>query len=60
MPYDKTNPVIHTNDGNIDVYTLEYLMSLASAGDIQLVGVIADFAKDDGPRSADEGNWHYQ
>ena len=42
LPYDNTCPVIHTNDGNIDVYTLEYAMALASAGDISLVGIVAD------------------
>lgn len=34
--------VIHTNDGSIDVYTLEYCMALASADEIDLVGIIAD------------------
>ncbi len=42
LPYDNTNPVIHTNDGNIDVYSLEYAMSLASAGDINLVGIVGE------------------
>ena len=42
LPYDSSCPVIHTNDGNIDVYTLEYSMALASAGDIRLVGIVAD------------------
>ena len=42
LPYDNTSPVIPTNDGNIDVYTLEYLMALASAGDINLVGIVPD------------------
>ena len=34
-------------------------MSLASAGDIRLVGIISDYAQDNGPRLAEE-NWHYQ
>ncbi len=42
LPYDNTSPVIHTNDGNIDTYTLEYLMALASARDINLVGIVPD------------------
>jgi len=42
LPYDSRNPIVHTNDGNIDVYTLEYVMALASAQEIQLVGVVAD------------------
>jgi hypothetical protein len=39
LPYDNTCPVIHDNDTVIDVYTEDYLMALASAGDIQLVGL---------------------
>lgn len=34
--------VVHTNDGNLDVYTLEYLMALGSAGKIRLLGIVAD------------------
>ncbi len=34
--------VIYTNDGDIDVYAVEYTMALASAGEIDLVGIIAD------------------
>jgi hypothetical protein len=34
-------------------------MSLASAGDTRLVGIISDYAQDNGPRLAEE-NWHYQ
>lgn len=40
LPYDNTCPVIHDNDTVIDVYTEEYLMALASTGDIQFVGLI--------------------
>ena len=32
VPYDRANPVIYDNDGHRDVYTLEYLMALASNG----------------------------
>ena len=42
LPYDKTNPIIVTNDGNIDVYTLEYVMALASADEIELVGIVGE------------------
>ena len=40
MPYDKNHPVIYDNDDTRDVYTDEYLMALASAGDIKLLGMI--------------------
>lgn len=40
MPYDRRNPVIYDNDAAIDVYTDDYLMALASAGDIKLIGMI--------------------
>jgi hypothetical protein len=40
LPYDSTCPVIYDNDAVCDVYTDEYLMALASAGDIRLVGMI--------------------
>jgi hypothetical protein len=40
LPYDRTCPVIHDNDTVIDVYTEDYLMALASAGDIRLEGLI--------------------
>jgi len=54
LPYDGTCPVIHTNDGDIDVYTLEYAMALASAGEIDLVGIIADAGT--GYRAAPKAN----
>ncbi|HEX9666458.1 MAG TPA: carbohydrate-binding domain-containing protein [Thermodesulfobacteriota bacterium] len=44
LPSGSTSPIIHTNDGNMDCYTLEYLMALASAGEINLVGIIPDSA----------------
>ena len=40
LPYDNTNPIIYDNDAVDDVYTDDYLMALASAGDINLVGMI--------------------
>lgn len=40
MPYDSTNLIIYDNDETVDVYTDEYLMALASAGDIELAGMI--------------------
>ncbi len=40
LPYDHPCPVIYDNDTVIDVYTDEYLMALASAGDIHLVGMV--------------------
>jgi hypothetical protein len=47
LPYQATsrvlpNPIIYSNDGNIDTHTLEYLMALASAGSINFVGAVAD------------------
>jgi len=41
LPYDRSHPVIYDNDETIDVYTDDYLMALASAGDIKLVGLIS-------------------
>jgi len=40
LPFDRTCPVIYTNNSNQDCYTDEYLMALASAGDIRLRGII--------------------
>jgi hypothetical protein len=42
LPFDSTNPIIIDNDGNIDVYTFEYVAALASAGKINLVGIIGE------------------
>ena len=38
--YDSTNPVIYDNDSHSDVYTDEYICALASAGSINLRGII--------------------
>lgn len=40
LPYDNTNPLIYIKDEAINCYTDEYVMALASAGDIHLVGMI--------------------
>ena len=40
LPYDSTCPVVYDNDDADDMYTDEYLLSLASAGDISLRGLI--------------------
>ncbi|HUJ72079.1 MAG TPA: PKD domain-containing protein [Verrucomicrobiae bacterium] len=40
LPYDNTCPVIYDNDDADDMYTDEYLLSLASAGGITLKGMI--------------------
>jgi len=40
LPYDNTCPVIYDNDDADDMYTDEYLLSLASAGNITLKGMI--------------------
>jgi hypothetical protein len=40
LPYNASCPVIYDNDAVIDVYTDEYIMALASAGEIRLVGMI--------------------
>lgn len=34
--------ILYTNDGDIDAYGIEYAMALASAGEINLVGIVAD------------------
>ena len=39
LPYDSTCPVIYDNDDADDMYTDEYLLSLASAGNITLIGM---------------------
>jgi len=40
LPYDSTSPVIYDNDDADDMYTDEYLLSLTSAGNITLKGMI--------------------
>ena len=40
LSYDNSNPVIYDNDSHEDMYTDEYLMALASSGDINLKGII--------------------
>lgn len=40
LPYDHTCPVVYDNDSHDDMYTDEYLLALASAGDITLKGMI--------------------
>jgi hypothetical protein len=40
LPYDHTNPVLYDNDEAVDMYTDEYLLALASLGDIKLNGMI--------------------
>lgn len=40
LPYDRTNPVVYDNDDVADVYADEYLLSLASLGDVRLNGII--------------------
>lgn len=40
LPYDKTNPIIYDKDEVVNCYTDDYIMALASAGDIHLVGMI--------------------
>ena len=40
ITFDSTNPIIYDNDECIDVYTDDYIMALASAGSIQLKGII--------------------
>ena len=41
LPYSASNPVIYDNDAVTDVYTDEYLMALASLGEIQLKGMLS-------------------
>jgi hypothetical protein len=40
LPYDRGNPIVYDNDEAVDMYTDEYLLALASLGEIQLKGVI--------------------
>lgn len=40
LPYDSAHPIIYDNDDTVDVYTDDYLMALASAGEINLAGMI--------------------
>jgi len=40
LPYGRGNPVVYDNDEAVDMYTDEYLLALASMGEIQLVGMI--------------------
>jgi hypothetical protein len=40
LPYDRSNPVIYDKDAVANCYTDDYLMALASAGDIRLVGMV--------------------
>lgn len=44
LPFDCTNPVIYDNDDHRDMYTDEYLLSLASAGDIVLKEIITTYS----------------
>ncbi len=44
VPYDNSNPVVYDNDETIDMYTDEYLMALASSGEIHLVGIVTSSA----------------
>lgn len=46
LPYDRSNPVVYDNDDHRDAYTDEYLMALASAGEIQLKGIITSYPYD--------------
>lgn len=40
LPYDNTNPVIYVKDEAINCYTDDYVMALASAEHISLIGMI--------------------
>jgi hypothetical protein len=40
LPFDSSNPVVYDNDSAVDVYTDEYLLALASLGQIRLKGMI--------------------
>lgn len=46
VPFDATNPVLYDNDDHRDMYTDEYLLSLASAGTIQLKAIITTYSAD--------------
>ena len=39
LPFDRTNPIIIDNDGNIDTYTCEFGMGLNSSGSIDLKAI---------------------
>lgn len=53
LPYDKSCPVVYDNDSAEDMYTDEYLMALASAGEISLRGIIGSSGGWREPRSPD-------
>jgi hypothetical protein len=40
LPYDSTNPIVYVKDDAINCYTDDYVMALASAGDIRLSGMV--------------------
>ena len=40
LPYNRGNPVVYDNDEAVDMYTDEYLLALASLGEIQLHGIL--------------------
>lgn len=40
LPYNSTCPIVYDNDSHDDMYTDEYLLALASAGEITLKGMI--------------------
>ncbi|MFC1718513.1 hypothetical protein ACFL6S_32960 [Candidatus Poribacteria bacterium] len=44
LPFDHTSPVFYDNDDHRDVYTDEYLMSLAHLENIRLVGITTTYA----------------
>jgi hypothetical protein len=44
LPLDRSSPVVYDNDEAIDGYIDEYLMALASAGDIRLVAMTTSSA----------------
>lgn len=46
IPFDTTNAVFYDNDDYRDTYTDEYLLSLASAGTIQLKGLVTTYSAD--------------
>ncbi len=46
IPFDTTNPVLYDNDDHRDIYTDEYLLSLASAGTIHLKVIITTYSAD--------------
>ena len=48
LGYDYRNPVVYDNDDHRDVYTDEYLLALASAGEITLAGMITTYTHDRG------------